>query len=132
METFPWKPEYEIGDASVDGQHRQLFALANRALAATGRAPLAQAMLQLFEFVREHFSDEERLMRRLDYPGRAEHEAQHDALMERLHGLSLDVAAGTLSRAQMQRFLTHWLLGHMGTQDRRLAAYVHARPRAHA
>ncbi|MDE2367546.1 MAG: hemerythrin family protein [Burkholderiales bacterium] len=126
MQVFAWQAGYEVGDPEVDDQHRHLFTLANHVLAATGRSALAHAAVQLHDYVREHFGNEEGLMRRVNYPERSLHEALHDELIARLNAISSAVAAGAGSREELRQFLSHWLLGHIATQDSRLCAYVRA------
>jgi hypothetical protein len=54
-----WKDSFKLGDAEIDTQHQQLFALANEFLQASGKAELTLCAIQLYKYTREHFEVEE-------------------------------------------------------------------------
>jgi len=83
--------------------------------------------MALFQYTREHFSHEEQLMKRLNYPAMAAHEAQHNSLISRLSEISARIANDTLDRVVLEAFLSDWLLNHIATSDIKLAAYIHAK-----
>ena len=59
-----WKDSYKIGDPEVDAQHQALFQLANDFLQASGKAELTLQAMKLYKHTREHFTQEEAVMRR--------------------------------------------------------------------
>jgi hemerythrin len=127
--TIEWKPAYKIGNADIDAQHQGLFNLANAFLAASNKATLTACAMGMFRYTREHFNHEETLMRLVNYPSLAGHVQQHNDLIARLNDIAGNIANITLSKRDLESFLTDWLLGHIRMCDTKLAAYVKQLPR---
>ena len=124
--SLEWKDGYKIGHDEIDAQHQQLFKLVNTVLAAKDKATLTACAMALFQYTREHFAHEEALMKRLDYPAMAAHQAQHESLISRLNEVSARIANGTLDHQVLEVFLTDWLLNHIANSDIKLATYIQA------
>lgn len=77
-----WKDELLTGYAELDRQHRRLFELHGRIIAAQGNGDSKDAIEKhLFEFIdyfSRHYETENTFMDLNEYPDRAEHKAQHD------------------------------------------------------
>jgi len=125
--SLQWKDGYKIGHDEIDAQHRHLFKLVNTVLAARDKVVLTACAMALFQYTREHFAHEEELMKRLNYPAMAAHEAQHNSLISRLSEISARIANDTLDRVVLEAFLSDWLLNHIATSDIKLAAYILAK-----
>jgi len=121
-----WKESYRIGNADVDAQHQGIFALAEVFFKAHGQAEKVACAMRLYQYTREHFAYEEKLMRAMAYPAFAAHVQQHDDLIEQLNGIAQRIRDGNLSANELESFLTDWLLGHIRIYDTKLAAYVAA------
>lgn len=67
-----WKSEYSVGVERLDAQHRKLFDYFNQLDAAMqkgrGREVIGQVLANLASNTREHFRQEEDLMRRAAFP----------------------------------------------------------------
>ncbi len=122
--SLKWKDGYKIGHDEIDAQHKQLFSMVNDLLAATDTAGLTTGAMALFKYTREHFAHEEQLMRRINYPAMANHQAQHDSLISRLNEVAARIANETINREVLEAFLSDWLLNHIATTDTKLATYV--------
>lgn len=124
--SLEWKNSYKIGHEEIDAQHQQLFKLINKVLEAKDKGALTAGAMALFQYTREHFAHEEQLMKRLNYPAMAGHQAQHDSLISRLNEVAARIANDTLDHAVLEAFLSDWLLTHIATTDIKLAAYIQA------
>ena len=124
--TIQWNDSFKIGDAEIDAQHQRLFAIINRFLEAVGDAEVKRTAMSLYEYTREHFDHEERLMRRIKYPEVSAHVGQHNLLISQLNAVSLKIADGTLVRQQLESFVAGWLDDHIKNYDLKLAAYMPA------
>ena len=134
MKAFQWNACFITGLHDVDEQHHRLVDLINRfgelIMDRDGAtdASLDSVFLELADYSRYHFDDEEALMvaERLDPRDVAEHKRIHAGFLSeviRLHrAASKDIEA---SRYLLQ-FLTHWLAYHiLGTDQimvRKIAA----------
>lgn len=119
-----WLDRYKIGDAEIDRQHQVLFQLANQFLAAQDRSSRIACSMTLFRHTQEHFEHEEGLMRRIAYPHIGAHFKEHSALLSKVNGFSVQIAADTLNNAELEAFLADWLVRHMVTSDTQLAAHL--------
>jgi hemerythrin len=131
-----WDPSLEIGVDAVDSQHRELFRRLDRLLEASAARTTASEVGSMLEFlaayVREHFRTEEELMTRLEYPGLAEHRAEHVAFAAELESLRREHAAegGTaLLVVRVTGRATQWLREHIYRADREMGKFVADRRR---
>lgn len=115
-----------LGVVEIDAQHKALVTLANRLYHAIGTARdyAVQASLldELMSFTQYHFSCEEKLMDRYGDPTAEAHKHQHAQLIGQVqffrHALTQGSGQVVLSA------LRPWLIRHIGTFDRALAAFV--------
>ncbi|NDP41022.1 MAG: hemerythrin family protein [Rhodoferax sp.] len=119
-----WHDSYAIGNQEIDTQHRELFHKAIVLLEAKDKAGLTDAVMGFFQYVRDHFTHEEELMRHLKYPSINEHMQEHDDLVSGLNSIATGIAAETLDRNKLAVFLSDWLTDHIGHSDAKLAAYL--------
>ena len=83
-----WEGKYACGDASIDGEHRELFRQGNQLLETAVRADLDPAafkatLKRLLGLIAVHIHHEEEVLKQRGYPRLAEHAAKHLALWER-------------------------------------------------
>lgn len=119
-----WSDAYRVGDDRIDRQHQRLFVLAGEVLQEQTLSELRLSFMYLYEYVREHFADEEALMRNSVYPRQREHWLQHEALISRLNDISSKVGKGALDLEEIQAFMNQWLLTHIAQEDSQLAAHL--------
>jgi diguanylate cyclase (GGDEF)-like protein/hemerythrin-like metal-binding protein/PAS domain S-box-containing protein len=104
-----WDPDYECGDPLIDGQHRQLFVLANALMDESmgeGRIEVRrQRLTALLGHVVQHFADEERMLERVGYPELQQHRALHGALTDEALKLAGRMEAGELQLQELVQFL---------------------------
>lgn len=124
MANFSWKDEYSIGDAMIDSQHRHLFNLANKLVDSKDQAEATNNAMKLFRYVREHFSDEEAVMRKTGYPAVHEHVLLHEDLITRLSIISSDICQDQWSMDALKEFMNQWLLVHIVKEDTKIGRYV--------
>jgi CRP/FNR family transcriptional regulator len=124
-----WAPQYDIGVAAVDRQHRRLFDLSNRFYQAAchraRRAALHRVFDELLEYAGYHFAEEERLMEQIDYPHLMAHRAHHVRLAEQVRRYRAQLRAGVGgAEAQAAGFLKMWLHSHVLDADRQIGAFL--------
>jgi hemerythrin len=121
--SIEWKDSYKIGDDDIDAEHQEIFRLAANVVAASTPAEQTSRVIRLYKFARGHFKHEERHMFELSYPDADVHIEQHRDLVARLNGIAADIASGTLNKADLEAFISYWLLVHIATFDTKLTAY---------
>lgn len=129
-QPITWQPDYDLGIADIDLQHRFFANLINRLAAdlrQVGDAALRAALLhELSAYARFHFISEENLMARAGYPGLAEHRALHNRLIDELSArqtrLQLRCAPQDVDDAIV--FLVQWFKAHTQHEDRLFAQHL--------
>lgn len=121
-----WLESYKIGDAAVDAMQEKLFALTNAFLASDDLTVLRSAIVSLCKQARAQFELEEALMRRLNYPELEAHMAQHQTLLERLIGRSMDVGKGYMNKPAIAALMQDWALRHVPEEDAKLGQFLAA------
>ena len=125
MSTFIWLDEYKIGDDLIDQQHQYLFDLANQIVAPyNDQQKTHQNVLTLHHYVREHFREEESLMKEYEYPGYEEQVKEHNLLANRLHEVSSGILTGEIKREEVIEFMRNWLLDHILGKDMLLGEFL--------
>ena len=119
---FEWSPSFRVGVASLDEQHRTLFALVNTLCEAIGRTGVLEGheaeKRAVLDFARRHFAEEENLMTAHGYPRSATQARAHQALLAQLERLVN--AAERRSRPRQDTavdYLKDWLIRHTLLED---------------
>ena len=119
-----WRDSHKLGNAEMDEQHQELFARVNLFLDAADTISQMKYLIGLFKFTRLHFSHEEDLMRRANYPETSLHLDEHAELLDRLSAFADSVANNTFVKEFWGNFLAGWLINHIASSDTKLADFV--------
>jgi len=125
-----WLESYKIGDASVDAMREKLFELTNTFLASDDLTVLRSTIVSLCKQARVQFELEEALMRRTNYPDLAAHAAQHQMLLDRLIGRSMDVGKGYMNKPAIAALMQDWAVRHVPEEDAKLGLFLASRQAA--
>ena len=128
--SLQWQDAYECGHALIDAQHRTLFDDANALLHASQAATpqVLSRFEELISHVLGHFSDEERVLRDIGFPGYAAHRRSHMRLAEKAMRLREAMILGHHRHEELLEFLVQDVVErHMLVEDRTFFAAV--RPR---
>jgi hemerythrin len=126
---FQWSTDYAVGVRQIDMEHQQLFVLAERLhramLEGTGKAILVDLLARLTEYTWYHFTHEEQLMERIQYPGYRQHQQEHEELRSRVREKNDRAAAGEVTMTMgVAQFLMEWVENHIIASDRRIGNYM--------
>lgn len=122
-----WKDEYSVGIKSIDDDHRKLLSLINNLQTAihyhTGDVFEKQALNELVDYTKYHFTREEDLLRQADYPDFDAHKAEHTRMINKVEDF-LDAynQRGHDALQDIADFLKNWLIEHINGTDK---AYSH-------
>jgi hemerythrin-like metal-binding protein len=128
-DMFEWKPDYSVKIASIDGQHQNLFRMAEELFASMnagqGKTALSKTLDRLVQYTQVHFAHEERLMQAHRYPDLAAHIAEHRALTQKVVAFQSDFETGkALVTVQLLHFLKDWLQHHIAESDQKYAPFL--------
>ena len=77
------------------------------------------------DFIEQHFSDEEKLLRDIGYPMLAEHSRMHSELIERTDELRNKVRSKTMNEGELVAYVVNDVVfGHLVNEDRDFYKYV--------
>jgi hemerythrin len=126
-----WDGRYEIGIPLIDGQHRELIRLTNELYKAclegddAGRELFKVAIKAAVDYVKFHFSAEEKLLENVDYPQILVHKRQHEEFVIKILAETKNFEEGKKFVPNgFVRFLRDWILSHIGVMDKKYAGYI--------
>jgi len=126
MKRIEWSDELSVGNDHIDAQHRNIIRMINRLVesreVSMRSIDVNDALTRLMHFMREHFLDEEALMRKNGYPHLEEHMKEHRHFAEKLTELFMVEDDERLRKTIP--FLRNWLVGHLATQDMKCRSYL--------
>ena len=126
-----WTDKYASGSSLVDEQHKELFRRVNLLLASCDEGKGKLEVQRTLEFIREyvqfHFSTEEQLMRKYNFPGYPDHKLEHDKLVKQFLEVAEHLISGTLTLPeilQVHAFLIDWVCAHTLGTDKKMGAFL--------
>jgi len=129
--AIAWSKELEIGNETIDMQHKKLIEKFNVLMSACadgrGRDELESSLDFLCEYTVQHFSDEEALQRKINYPEYEKHKQLHDDFKVRVTNLVDQFKQEGPSSAIVIRLSTdvgEWLIKHIKREDAKFASYL--------
>ena len=137
---FPWRPfvsvtweeSYEIGNAAIDAEHRELLAIVDELESTDAETHRSSAVIlgvlsHLMDSTLAHFMMEEQLMLEVGYPAnlRVQMIEQHREFTSYARLRVLEYRAGMLASVlPLQAFLAEWLTVHEFGMDRLFAEFM--------
>ncbi len=129
MSFMNWQPDYQVGVAEIDNQHRRLVEMVNSLHEAmksgTGKTLVPKILNDLVEYTVSHFSTEERFMQETRYPEYSLHKRHHEELTRQVLQIKAQIDSGSpVNTIQVMNFLKDWLLNHILGSDKKLGQYI--------
>ena len=123
MPFIAWSDSYSVGVPAFDKQHQQLITLINKlheAMAAGhGNDVMGPLLNHLIEYTQFHFSSEEKLMEKYNYPTLAIHKQEHLKLTKQVIDFRTQFETGqSRISVQVMQFLKEWLIHHILETDK--------------
>jgi len=129
--AIQWRDSYSIGIREIDDEHKKLFEAIDKLFIACsqgkGKQEVGNTLLFLEDYTKVHFSDEEKLHIKYNYPERVYHKNVHDNFLKQLVALKQqfeDEGAGVLFVSTVNKTVLDWLIQHIGNMDKAFAAYL--------
>jgi diguanylate cyclase (GGDEF)-like protein/hemerythrin-like metal-binding protein len=120
-------PSYDSGIVDIDFQHRRIVELMNHLNNAikANESPdvIARTLDELIYYVEYHFSEEEALMSKHDYPEYLAHKASHAGLIADIEQNKTQLETPEREIVVLQT-LKGWLISHVEFSDKVLGEYL--------
>lgn len=124
MALFTWSNLYSVGNPTMDNHHQKLFDIINKLhadmMAKKGKESLSGTLKELLDYTKYHFTAEEELMKRSNYPGYPDQKKAHDAFIAQIVQYQNDLKAGKdlMVSANITNTLVNWLSTHIAQMDK--------------
>ena len=132
--AITWTEDLAVNIPEIDDQHKELFDRINLLFEACnkgeGRTEIGRTILFLEDYVKTHFSEEEKNMVSSQYPGYGAHKAQHAQFTDNLNSIKRQLneeGPGVHIIIQTNRLVIDWLKDHIRTVDKAFGAYLQGR-----
>jgi hemerythrin len=125
-----WKDEYSVGVKVIDDQHKELFKRINKLFDDVSKGNVT-TVLDTLDFLNSyviyHFSAEEQLMAKANYPELESHKNEHEWFKSEILSIREQVernGLGVSLTLKLNKLLVSWLINHVTKTDVRFAPYV--------
>lgn len=124
-----WDERFATNIPLIDEQHKELFRLTNElfksCVSGDVNAAFKDAMKSAVDYVRFHFSAEEKMLVNVHYPDIAAHKKAHETFVKRILEDAENFKEGKkLTPFNFVRFLRDWILSHIAVMDMQYASYI--------
>ncbi len=124
MSKISWQKIFDTGIPQVDEQHKKLVSMINQ-LEDTQKSSdgavdreVGLVLKKLVDYTQYHFSEEERLMNKIQYFDRGRHAEKHKELVNKVAAILKRLkVTGSIDVYELMSFLRDWLLDHIVLED---------------
>ena len=129
MALFEWKQSYSVNIKEADNQHKGLIASLNQLYEAMKNNEthevIAGILKNLSAYVGVHFSYEENLMKRYNYPGYLDHKKEHETFTAKVGEFIEKHRQGhVMVSLEVMNFLKDWLKNHILGSDKKYGPFL--------
>jgi len=126
-----WQNSYSVGIRQIDEHHMKLIGMTNKLFSSCmagktkGRDTFLEIIHEAVEYTRYHFGIEEKIMKRINYPGFVKHKQEHTDFIREVYIKVEEFKTGKiLVPLQFVYFLRDWVLLHIAVCDKKLGNYL--------
>jgi len=122
MSVFVWKRHYELGIEAIDTQHKMIMDRFNLLYEAITKGEdqkvVASLMVDILDFIRLHFHDEEAILDANRYPRAEAQRAAHRDFLKRAEShYRAYLATPIVNPLELAGLMQDWIENHMLTMD---------------
>ncbi len=121
MTLIEWSPQFSLGVAELDNEHRDLLQIINRLYeqiqSGHYQTTVIDALEELHGSAANHFAHEEEIMRNRHYAKFDEHHADHRRLLAEITAMIHQCQDGIDDDEAMAKWLYEWFSHHSKTHD---------------
>lgn len=130
-----WRESLTLGIDKVDQQHKEIFKKTNELIELRKQKADRNEQYQqvgnvldfLIDYVRSHFTSEERIQKEYNYPEYERHKEIHENFITKIESLKEEYEADNQSMStlmDLSKTLLNWLVQHIGQEDKKVAKYI--------
>jgi len=124
-----WSDDLSVGIDMVDEDHKKLLSLINQLQTAahyqTDNSMIESTLNDLVDYTKYHFSREEQLMEKNNYPDLEQHKKQHEAMVKQVTQFINEYRTdNTRTIDNVISYLKTWLINHINGTDQQYVPYI--------
>ncbi len=129
-----WKKEYNINNEQIDSEHQKLFEITRKANSIDKMSNpqqqkeyLRNITMELYRYIKQHFDNEEKYMEHHRYPKTSEHQALHEALLDQVNFIiiNLNMSDTKTAQSKLYYFVRKIFVDHILNADLDIARFIH-------
>ncbi|EOI0502993.1 bacteriohemerythrin [Campylobacter coli] len=116
-----WDSSFSVHNAKIDEQHKKLFELAAKVEIVSDKSvsknEIKELLAEFFNYMKDHFNDEEKYMQLIAYPALEEHRKIHKEIIQTMINLIKDIKSTNDLKEKLYIIAKKWLLEHILYED---------------
>jgi len=126
LNKIGWLERFTVGHKGIDTQHKLLITLYNILIDASREDEITTTLLeetvcQLVDYTKYHFTYEENLFSKYNYPDSESHIKEHMSFINKVTDLQ-NVKTKDLYY-ELIEFLNHWIINHVTVCDKKYSNF---------
>ena len=123
IDLSEWKPEYSVGNATLDAQHKKLLQICKSVSqyqcdgSKTSTEAFHSILSELAFYADRHFELEEDVLRRIGFPDLQQQIQEHNTYREWLAEFLFSTIYGNIDKPSLQSYLEQWWVSHILDSD---------------
>ncbi|EAH9620605.1 TPA: bacteriohemerythrin [Campylobacter jejuni] len=122
-----WNEKYSIHDTMIDIQHQKLFELAGKVEYLIDKPvykdEIKNLLAEFFNYMKDHFYQEERYMELIKYPDIETHKKIHKHIIQSMIELIKNIKSANDLKEKLYLAVKKWLLEHILYEDMKVEQY---------
>ncbi len=130
-----WDTSFSVNNDEIDAQHKAWIGTLNALHDSMidgdiedTRKVIIASLEAMISYTRFHFEFEEEYMRKVNYPGLADHLKLHESFIAQIHKYDNDIRNGDpVLGTRITKIMRKWFTEHILTEDKKYALFVSQR-----
>ena len=130
-ELVMWSDDFLVYNKTIDDQHKELVRMTNEFYAGCQKGGIL-AKVYFFEtikgallYIKTHFSTEEELMQKVNYPGYEAHKKEHEDFVTHVHEQVESFEKQDIpDPSGFIKLLMDWVINHIAASDKKYVSYI--------
>jgi len=132
MAFMVWTKVISVGVTAMDDDHKKLIDIINKLhdgiVAGHKKEILAAVLDHLVDYTKFHFTKEEELLLKTNYPALSAHKIEHESFVSRITNLQERFKSSpvVMLDLELMSYLRNWLLTHIQGSDKKYGPRLNA------
>lgn len=129
--AYKWSGDLLTGNKQIDTEHKELLNAINNLLDACsvgkGRTEVESTVKFLTSYTKTHFSHEEALQRKYNYPDYNNHKKEHTQFIETIEDIQrklLSNGPSVILVGEVNSKVASWVIRHIKKEDVKVAKHI--------